>query len=205
MSWRRLGREALICLCLAAFITIGVSWMFAWLAGRNLTGKTTVFRSTHGHYRELTGPGLTSIHLTSNSVSWTYMYDAFRGDDAAIPVNKKPPAWARTRQTHDTMTTVAFGWPMRSLSFAANFADDGPPYRSRAIWYHTPAREWALPTTAIWRGLIVNAVLYAGVIWLLFFGVSCWRRHRRTRRGRCAACGYDVGPLERCPECGQAA
>lgn len=62
----------------------------------------------------------------------------------------------------------------------------------------------AIPLRPVWPGLIADTLFYA----LLFAGLhrlSAWgRRTRRRRRGRCAACGYDLFGLNSptCPECG---
>lgn len=59
-----------------------------------------------------------------------------------------------------------------------------------------------LPVRPGWLGLGVNTLVFGGACWLLITGAGAARRWRRRRRGRCAACGYDLGDLETCPECG---
>lgn len=65
-----------------------------------------------------------------------------------------------------------------------------------------------LPYTPIWRGLVVNALLFAG-LWAVAvytpFGVLRVRRSLLRRRGRCVGCGYSRAGLasgSSCPECG---
>ncbi|QKK09756.1 MAG: hypothetical protein HND58_17360 [Planctomycetota bacterium] len=60
-----------------------------------------------------------------------------------------------------------------------------------------------LPVRPLPFGFLANTIFYA----LLFVGlhqfVGWGRRVRRRRRGRCAACGYDLTGLDgACPECG---
>ncbi len=59
-----------------------------------------------------------------------------------------------------------------------------------------------LPTAVLWPGFAVNAAFYAGVCWVLLAAPGVVVRWRRRRRGRCAACGYDLTGLDACPECG---
>jgi hypothetical protein len=60
-----------------------------------------------------------------------------------------------------------------------------------------------LPVLPLWRGLVVDTLLWALV------GVGCvrlWirlRGGRRARRGACRACGYPCADVEICPECGR--
>ncbi len=69
----------------------------------------------------------------------------------------------------------------------------------------------ALPMLPIWPRLLGNIVFWSLVWWLVPTVLIAWRRQRRSRRGLCQGCGYDlagiaVGEDERtvCPECGAA-
>lgn len=78
----------------------------------------------------------------------------------------------------------------------------------RGSWYSlkgpVPRR---LPLLPVLPGFIVNSALYglvlAGVVLAPRWVVRA-RRSRRRRRGLCASCGYEVGQLTTCPECGTA-
>jgi hypothetical protein len=66
-----------------------------------------------------------------------------------------------------------------------------------------------LPYRLIWRGMLINTVFYALILWLLIPGPFVLRRLIRLKRGRCPKCGYDlrgappeVGAGGGCPECG---
>ncbi len=56
----------------------------------------------------------------------------------------------------------------------------------------------------VWPGFVINALFYAGILWLLIPGQFALRRLIRRRRGLCPACGYDLRHAEHeaCPECG---
>ena len=55
----------------------------------------------------------------------------------------------------------------------------------------------------IWGGLIVNAVVYAAILWLLIPGTFTLRRLRRIKNGLCPKCAYPVGESSVCTECGK--
>jgi hypothetical protein len=74
--------------------------------------------------------------------------------------------------------------------------------RTIGIDFHRADRR-LLPVRPEWTGLLLDTVFYALILsTFAFYGPL--RRHRRTRRGRCARCAYDLaGDLEAgCPECG---
>jgi hypothetical protein len=64
----------------------------------------------------------------------------------------------------------------------------------------------ALPTAIIPIGFVMNTLVYAAALWLLFFGAGTVKRSLRRHRNRCPACGYDLRGTqhEQCPECGGA-
>jgi hypothetical protein len=65
-----------------------------------------------------------------------------------------------------------------------------------------------MPMRPIWRGLVINTLVFAGLI-ALMHRLAVWplrlsREVARVRSGRCVECGYDLGYdyLNGCPECG---
>lgn len=57
-------------------------------------------------------------------------------------------------------------------------------------------------------GLILNPIIYALPVWLVFMGARWGVVHRRNRRrarlGLCVGCAYELAGLNVCPECGRA-
>ena len=102
----------------------------------------------------------------------------------------------------------ARGWPL--LAMVCRFEDlDGYGHRFVArggleLATAGPGQPRALPIVPIWRGFLANTMLYAALLWLLFFAPFTLRRHLRARRGLCPACAYPVGELSVCSECGRA-
>lgn len=126
------------------------------------------------------------------------------------------------------------GWPMRCLRVwwaAGDDRLDTPGERVRggvlaSYWVYpwgqtsfNPSMlhwdtedEHAIPLTPMWAGLVVNTVFWAlawlAISQLLMLPVHLWlrwRTRRRSRRGRCLRCGYELGtigdPSGACPEC----
>ena len=62
----------------------------------------------------------------------------------------------------------------------------------------------ALPYWPIWRGLAVDTLFYATILFVLLGGIGFTRRELRRVRGRCIKCGYDLRGDSGggCPECG---
>lgn len=134
--------------------------------------------------------------------------------------------WIRYMNLHE------FGWPMRSMYFTDGFAlsnwqartptavqppmprVDSPEWREgflvrvdrlpgAAAWPFGPAR---LPTSVLPLGFVVNwlsfaAALFCAVLVLQKLGKLTAAAVRR-RRGLCGGCGYEIGDLVVCPECG---
>jgi hypothetical protein len=112
-------------------------------------------------------------------------------------------AWASdpsgNNTTHQQQADL-YGWPL-------------PVLRHVQLWWPQADLAWALtptvPDTGLRlrpAGLVVNPLLFAGVVWLVFFApVLLWCaivRRRRASRGRCPACGYPAGVSTGCTECG---
>jgi hypothetical protein len=54
----------------------------------------------------------------------------------------------------------------------------------------------------LWTGAVLNAVIYALVLWWMWRALCALPRVLRARRGECRACGHPLAGLARCPECG---
>ncbi len=61
---------------------------------------------------------------------------------------------------------------------------------------------YEIPYKPIPSGLLLNTLFYAAITLTAALSWRALRRHRRVRKGRCTACGYDLAGLDRCPECG---
>lgn len=66
--------------------------------------------------------------------------------------------------------------------------------------------HFLVPYYPLWPGFIANTLIYAALWWLLFTGLVSARSARRTRRGLCTRCAYDLRGISSgvCPECGEA-
>lgn len=61
-----------------------------------------------------------------------------------------------------------------------------------------------LPLEPIPVPFAINTLSYGAIFWSLCLGVTTLRRRRRTTRGHCHSCNYDLAGLTTCPECGTA-
>ena len=60
----------------------------------------------------------------------------------------------------------------------------------------------ALPYLPIWRGLVLNTLIYSVAWGCVVVGVRYLRAHRRLRRGLCPRCAFPLTGDLLCPECG---
>ncbi len=65
------------------------------------------------------------------------------------------------------------------------------------------APQVLLPVRPIWRAVVLNSLIYAGVLAAGSAGVWLIVRKGRHGLGRCGACGYPIGVSDVCPECGR--
>ena len=103
------------------------------------------------------------------------------------------------------------GWPYYALSCKTDSYDFG---RSREVVSNAlcafrpdrpPSDATLLPYLPYWPGLLADTLFYA-VLLACLHQLNAWgHRTRRRKRGRCAACGYDLSGLDSftCPECGR--
>ena len=127
----------------------------------------------------------------------------------------------------DPVTTLAYGWPWVSAvadyetevglprlvasttsqsvlpSFPLNVVQiPGAPLVVGRLYEY----ERRAPTRVVWGGALKNFGVYAAFCWGVVLPALVLparvRRVLRERRGACWSCGYALGGLRRCPECG---
>jgi hypothetical protein len=126
-----------------------------------------------------------------------------------------------TKPSGHALQVLEAGWPMYALAGERIFecqARSGNIISTRVEWGIASEpqarvvsnRACLFPLRPVWPGFVVNAVLYAAILYL------CWtllmllpltlRRRRRLRCGLCPKCGYDLrqrpSDSSVCPECG---
>ncbi|MEN0019447.1 MAG: zinc ribbon domain-containing protein [Planctomycetota bacterium] len=115
---------------------------------------------------------------------------------------------------------VAGGWPMRSWAgYAYEPTPDAPreygsvliaPAKVPAAWQSNrdPAQlaigtDAMIPAAFLPLGNVVNTSVIALPAIGIYFLARAMRKLRRTKRGRCTSCGYQLLPEQSlCPECG---
>jgi len=131
------------------------------------------------------------------------------------PLVGPPPNLWQILDVGYVIADQASGWPARSLWCAwgdpilvRNVRADDALKRDAWSILVAPARTGnvgkALPLRPIWPGFAINTVFYAAVLWLLFAAPFALRRWRRSKRGLCPSCAYDLRATlaNTCPECG---
>jgi len=135
---------------------------------------------------------------TIRSVGWGYDLEITDGDNFLA---------------HAFTGNARVGWPVRSLQWFEAFEVSRPledlsgvraGVRLQGRFSHVFGMN-RLPLIPVWPGFLIGVALHAGAWWLAD-GLRRWAvRSRRTRRGRCPSCGYDLSGFETCPECGRTA
>ena len=89
-----------------------------------------------------------------------------------------------------------------SISAASVPASDRLPPSQRQVQDLRPLGAFPL-----WPGFAINTIFYAAILWMMFVMPGALRRKRRSQRGLCIHCDYDLrgAPADsaNCPECGK--
>lgn len=106
-----------------------------------------------------------------------------------------------------SMWVMRTGWPMHA---ATAFEILGPPQASTGVvggLAMTLGSDYiVVPYMPLATGAIANTLFYAALTFVLLATVRLLRTRRRSRRGQCLACGYELDDdMAVCPECGLAA
>ncbi len=119
--------------------------------------------------------------------------------------------WELEESVHDTLgdTVGRFrtGWPMhsteRSLWVERTQCVTVDQDAARIPLWRS-AKHVVVPLRPLWLGFAVNTLFFAIVAASVRTSIVALRRHIRSRRGQCPACGYPVGVSAVCTECGRA-
>jgi hypothetical protein len=117
------------------------------------------------------------------------------------------------------LSRYRFGWPWGSLYFdfigvqgamskQETRALVGELSTRAGLREGVPLKWWPgsngpLPVAVLPLGSAANSAVFALVWFVAVAGPPKLRRWHRRRRGRCVACGYPIGPLPVCSECGR--
>jgi len=129
---------------------------------------------------------------------------------------REPPHWLRWRGDDVNLfkegenfqeTTEAWGWPTLCLKSGIERRMDG---KTRVVWgaigpHNGVTLNRTVPYVPIWPGYLINTLIYAAAAFALLSllaRLQSIRRDRKARSGICLSCGYHVGSLATCPECG---
>ena len=110
-------------------------------------------------------------------------------------------------ETTVTAIRLSSGWPARSFAGDAWAKINPKPlvvqWESAAALVNA-GNSFMIPFRPLWPGFVINTILYAVIVWGLYFAVVTLRRVRRKEPGFCTVCGYDLRHADHavCPECG---
>lgn len=208
-------------LILGLITTLAVSWSFAAFAGWHDPRTGTAILAPRGsnvsnvvvHQASQPGMLLRQVVIitqdeplaTAQTTSLPYSEnesEVFGPDDV-------DDSWGLVRRAlvlRDQTGGVerAFGWPLPAAYWRHDA--DGTPTGGSQLRLSSD-EPWSkgdrfLPTLPIWRGVLLNSMLFAST-WSLVLAIPHFaRRAHRRRRGGCPACGYSLAQLAICPECG---
>jgi hypothetical protein len=99
------------------------------------------------------------------------------------------------------------GWPLVSM-YGMAYQDHSSNWKGSGAVVISTAQDAVapklIPLTPVWVGLVPNAFIYGGALWLARRSIRATRQQLRVYRGQCRHCGFQVAPgtVRRCPECG---
>ena len=139
------------------------------------------------------------------------------------PENFEPPVSLIGSKSHYEVAHARYGWPFYAMQ-TTELRQGVPgrrvwaPVHERGVQRPAWLNEWLedyvfgwgwyaesaqLPVGLVWPGAALNALAYAVVWWGLASARRGLMRRRAYARGECAECGYELGGLTTCPECGR--
>ncbi len=110
------------------------------------------------------------------------------------PGARRRMAWSTRHQ----MEWESYGWPAGIVTRCQFWWPWNDP-----VWASKAPSDPGFTVSPI--GLLIDALVFAGLLWLLVFAPGVLRWYRRRRRGLCPECAYNLtGNVSgACPECGR--
>lgn len=116
-----------------------------------------------------------------------------------------------------SQTVVTAGWPLRCLAGEArsidhNFGGWVDSVEESTLWaaavpaaiVRTGMGVRIAPLRPLWSGLVFNTLVWTLLVALAIRCGEMIRSSVRRRAGKCGRCGYSIGSIGPCPECGLA-
>ena len=218
---RRAIFKLLLFLLGGAVINVAVAWTCGWASMYDLD-KTLYGTSTRDrippvgmpvHIWRSRGFGVEKLHVMASGSSEFEFGDHYR------PLEEVRPGWVSLEndlrfsalsEGASEADALAQGWPLLALWCECpeyQRIEGGLLLSQVQVGQSFLVVERVVAFRPIWRGLAVNTVFYAAILWILFATPRAIRRKLRRRRGLCATCGYSLreSVSEKCPECGAVA
>lgn len=150
------------------------------------------------------GPGSDLFGSGGQWVAWPPSHEV---DPTSLtsPVDIAPEtlphaARRRVRNGHERFDVLWSGYPFKC---ALGWSDRDGGRAWLVEWTQVRHRTIVTPLRPMWAGLLGNTLVYAALVLAPWSGVRLVRTRRRRARGRCVACGYELGEgVAVCPECG---
>ena len=158
---------------------------------------------------------------------FTTVFFDFMSYNTGLVIDAQPDTWGSARPVPAWVATDAGPLQATTGSWSCDGSAYGMPLRSSVSERYTdvafysdmsPVTVWGgdiwyisgppvMPRTLRIRILpaLFNIACFTVVAWAALTGVAAVRRARRRSHGACAVCGYAIGTLAVCPECGTAA
>jgi hypothetical protein len=117
--------------------------------------------------------------------------------------------------SYPCLGVIRAGWPWMAMEAELwHDATQAPTVKPAEFRWAIPiAKKYAsadrlflermLPLRPMWPGFVLNTLVLALLLWLMWFAAMSTRRAIRIRRGQCPWCAYPMGVSERCSECGR--
>ena len=196
-SRRRIVLPVSACAVLGAMLTVAT----AWLAASFFELSNTMAYASHGSIthrgRHFIWHTVRPRHLGARQV---FVYSV----DEPIEAGSPPPSWVFLDDFFAGIHTCGYGVPAVALRRVI-VGGSGELYLDDlrgGLDVRISGDTRTLPTFPYWPGFALNTAFYATLAFLLWSTPGFVKRTRRRRRGQCLICGYDLGGIATCPECG---